>query len=255
MSSPATTTDAVTSAVAIRSADVAIPRVSASTISPDEFVQRFVLQSKAVIIEGALDAWMSAAAATVTDSSPSSPSAAADSAPAEWSIERLSQLLGGEVMKNVFVSAAANQRRFKFYKQQSSPQPAAETTPASTNEAAAAASSSDCVATSVDSAAAASPSASPTQQVESGLSRLSLPFDEFVKRSTGSDNSSDADAAERPAYYLYGEPMPARLQPLFPTPPIVSRMHWKAEQNGERPHRQVALFSFSLFSAATCPFL
>ena len=74
-----------------------------------------------------------------------------------------------------------------------------------------------------------------------GLQRQRMTFDEFVHRARGtaaeSEERKEGEAEERPErkevddaahtsdssqYYLYGEPMPAPLQPLLPPPTILS---------------------------------
>ena len=185
----------------------AIARVSAASITPAEFTQRFVQANQPVIVENALHSWTdalqqarasaAAAAAQAQDPAATAPADApsdSSAAAASWSISQLSELLGSTPMRNVFVSSSQNQRRFKFFKQ---PRPAGAAI-----SAAAAASTS---AVEASSSSAANVAQSVPSQVDPGLSRLSMPFDQFVALTTTStctDAAATVEQAERPGYYV-----------------------------------------------------
>lgn len=192
MSSPAVTADAPQPA----SVDTnSIPHVAASSLSSAEFVSRFVRANRPVIIDGTLDAWNQTLRAHALTSHPDS-----TAEPPSWSVAQLSSLLGSTPVRNIFVSSAQNRRRFKFFKQQKTATASGEkeASAAATSAAAAASSSAEAALSAPATAAAASTPAE--SQIDAGLSRLSLPFNDFIKLSFDAAAADTAD--ERPHYYV-----------------------------------------------------
>jgi hypothetical protein len=102
------------------------------------------------------------------------------------------------VVHNVFVSSAAHRRRFKFFKRLKEGAAQSDPPASPTQTAAQAAASEGSVV-----ASAAQPNSEPAMDAstdrapEAGLSRRSMPFDQFVQLSTaqGAANSREQESA------------------------------------------------------------
>jgi hypothetical protein len=156
-----------------------IPRLSARSMTSEEFIFRFVRTNRPVILTEALTEWK--------------PPAAVES---EWSLPLLARLLGSTLVSNVFVAAAQHRNRFKFFKGDRSKAAASTAASSAAGSGSVAASSQGSIVPSAPSA-----SSSSSNQPESGLSRRSMHFDEFVQLTK--ENLSDADGSNRPAYYVH----------------------------------------------------
>ena len=133
-----------------------IPRISATSLTPHSFIDRYVHTNQPVIITDSLTHWHGEGGG-------------------EWSVARLQSLLGELPLQNVFRSADG---RFKFFRQ-------------------------------------AKEGRGEGQEVEEGLQReRRMTFGEFVAK-------AKASSAESERYYLYGEPLPAPLQPILTPPELV----------------------------------
>jgi len=171
--------------------------VSASSLTSEEFIAQFVRNNQPVIVTHALDEWTTKLQQAQSDTS------TATAPPAEWNIPALSRLLGGTVVHNVFVSSAAHRRRFKFFKRLKEGAAQSDPPESPTQTAAqAAASEGSVVASASQPSSAPAADASTGRAPEVGLSRRSMPFDEFVQLSTAQGGANLRE--QESAFYVSG---------------------------------------------------
>ncbi len=156
-----------------------IIRVSASSLSSEQFLQRFVATNQPVIVEGALEEWTG-----LLRAQKQSEAKGKDAPPVEWSISELSRLLGDTPVSNVFVASPEHKRRFKYFKQRGASGGGGGGDRASAQDA---------------SAAAAPSAATAAATPDTGLQRRGMPFSEFVQLS---ESSVQKDSKEASSYYV-----------------------------------------------------